>query len=115
MRKHQAIMDNMLTIIGTRAKYMAQRVSDLSGRNVERRVAAALIRLAAQVGTQTQDGIQIRFPVTRDDLAEMAGLTYFTISRTLSGWHRQGLVSSGRQRMTILDPQRLAEIADGRR
>lgn len=114
MRQHQAIMDNMLTIVGMRATYMAQRVSDLSGRNVERRVAAALIRLAAQVGTKTQEGIQIRFPVTRDDLAEMAGLTYFTISRTLSGWHRQGLVSSGRQRMTILDPQRLAEIADGR-
>jgi CRP-like cAMP-binding protein len=45
----------------------------------------------------------------------MAGLTYFTISRTLSVWQRQGLVSSGRQRMTVLDSDRLAEIADGRR
>ncbi|MCA6110929.1 helix-turn-helix domain-containing protein [Bradyrhizobium cenepequi] len=32
------------------------------------------------------DGVQIEFPITRDDLAEMAGLTYFTISRTLSLW-----------------------------
>ncbi len=115
MKQHQAIMDNTLNIVGTRAKDMVQRVGDMSGKNVERRIAAALLRLAAQVGTTTEDGIQIQFPVTRDDLAEMAGLTYFTVSRTLSLWQKQGLVSSGRQRMTVLDPQRLAGIAEGRR
>jgi CRP-like cAMP-binding protein len=114
MRRHQAIMANTLAIVGARAKYMVQRANDLSGKSVERRVAAALLRLAAQAGTKTEDNIQIRFPVTRDDLAEMAGLTYFTISRTLSLWQKQGLVSGGRQRMTILDARRLAEIADGR-
>lgn len=114
LKQHQPIMDNTLTIIGTRTRDMVQRVSDMSGKNVERRVAAALLRLADQVGTRSGDGIQIQFPVTRDDLAEMAGLTYFTISRTLSVWQRQGLVSSGRQRMTILDRERLAAIAGGR-
>jgi CRP-like cAMP-binding protein len=115
MRRHQTIMANTLGIVGARAKYMVQRANDLSGKSVERRVAAALLRLAAQAGTKMEDNIQIRFPVTRDDLAEMAGLTYFTISRTLSLWQKQGLVSGGRQRMTILDARRLMEIADGRR
>lgn len=114
MRRHQAVMANMLGIVGSRARYMVQRANDLSGKSVERRVAAALLRLAAQAGTKTENDIQIRFPVTREDLAEMAGLTYFTISRTLSLWQKQGLVSGGRQRMTILDARRLAEIADGR-
>jgi CRP-like cAMP-binding protein len=113
--KHAPIMDNILRIVGARTKDMVQRVGDMSGKNVERRVAAALLRLAAQAGTKTAGGTTILFPVTRDDLAEMAGLTYFTISRTLSAWQRQGLVSSGRQRMTVLDPDRLAEIADWRR
>jgi len=53
--------------------------------------------------------------VTRGDLAEMAGLTYFTVSRMLSLWQKQGLVKSCRQRMTVLDPDRLAEIAEGRK
>lgn len=114
LRQHQAIMDNTLTIVGARARDMVQRVGDMSGRNVERRIAAALLRLADQAGTQLGDGIQIQSPVTRGDLAEMAGLTYFTISRTLSAWQKQGLVSSGRQRMTILDRERLSAIADGR-
>lgn len=115
VEKNAAIMDNALRIVGARTRDMVQRVGDMSSKNVERRVAAALLRLAAQAGTKTGDGIEILFPVTRDDLAEMAGLTYFTISRTLSLWQRQGLVSSGRQRLTVLAPERLAEIADGRR
>jgi CRP-like cAMP-binding protein len=115
LKQHQTIMDNALAIVGTRARDMIQRVGDMSGRNAERRVAAALLRLADQVGTESNDGIDIQFPVTRDDLAEMAGLTYFTVSRTLSLWQKQGLVSNGRQRMTVLDRTGLAAIADGRR
>jgi CRP-like cAMP-binding protein len=113
--RHPAIMNNALRIVGTRTGEMIQRLGEMSGKNAERRIAAALLRLAAQAGTKTTDGIEILFPVTRDDLAEMAGLTYFTISRTLSVWQKQGLVSSGRQRMMVRDPRRLAEIADGRR
>ncbi len=114
LKQHPAIMDNTLAIVGARARDMVQRVGDISGRNIERRIAAALLRLADQAGTQSGDGIQIQSPVTRGDLAEMAGLTYFTISRALSAWRKQGLVSSGRQRMTILDRERLSAIADGR-
>ena len=113
LKQHPPIMENTLAVVGARARYMVQRLGDVSGRNVERRIAAALLRLADQAGTDSEDGIQIRSPVTRDDLAEMAGLTYFTISRTLSFWQKQGLVSSGRQRMTVIDPRRLAEIAEG--
>lgn len=115
IKQHQAIMDNTLHIVGTRTRDMVQRVGDMSDNNVERRIAAALLRLAAQAGTKTEDGIQLQFPITRGDLAEMAGLTYFTVSRMLSLWQKQGLVSCGRQRMTVLDPDRLAEIAAGRR
>jgi CRP-like cAMP-binding protein len=112
--QHPEVMNNILRIVGARTKDMVQRVGDMSSKKVERRIAAALLRLAAQAGTKTADGIDILFPVTRDDLAEMAGLTYFTISRTLSVWQRQGLVSSGRQRMKVLDLHRITEIADGR-
>ncbi len=115
VRRHQAIADNTLRIIGSRARDMVQRVSELSGKNVEQRIAAALLRLGAQAGTETAEGIQIQFPITRSDLAAMAGLTYFTVSRTLSAWQKLRLVSSGRQRMTILDRRRLAEMAEGRR
>jgi CRP-like cAMP-binding protein len=114
MNAHPAIMRNVLHIVGARTKDMVHRVFELSGKCVEQRVAAALLRLAQQAGAETDDGIRIEFPVTREDLATMAGLTYFTISRTLSGWQRKGFVKNGRQRMTILDAVRLGEVADGK-
>lgn len=111
MAHYPTLANNALRIVSGRARDMIQRVIEMSGKRVEQRIAASLLRLAAQAGTRTHDGIRIEFPVTRDDLAEMAGLTYFTISRTLSLWQKQGLLKGGRQRMTILDPVRLREIA----
>lgn len=113
LQQHPAIMKNALGIVSTRTRDMVQRIAEMSDKNVERRIATALLHIAAQAGTAGEDGIQIQFPVTRDDLAEMAGLTYFTVSRTLSLWQKQGVVRNGRQRMMVLNPKRLAEIADG--
>jgi len=114
MTRHRILMENALRIVSGRTKDMVERVIEMSSKRVEQRIAASLLRLAAQAGTKTNDGIHIEFPVTRDDLAEMAGLTYFTISRTLSLWQKQGLLKGGRQRMTILDPVRVKEIAMAR-
>lgn len=114
MSQHQTLVENTLRIVSGRTKDMVQRVIEMSSKRVEQRIAAALLRLAGQAGIETNDGIHIEFPVTRDDLAEMAGLAYFTVSRTLSLWQKQGVVRGGRQRLTILDPGRLQEIAGAR-
>jgi CRP/FNR family transcriptional regulator, nitrogen oxide reductase regulator len=110
--RHSTIADNVLSIVGDRARDMVQRIAEMTSKRIEQRIAVSLLRLSDQAGIKTDQGIHIEFPVTRADLAEMSGLTYFTISRTLSGWQKQGLLKSGRHRMTILDLGRLAEIAD---
>jgi CRP-like cAMP-binding protein len=113
MNQHPAIVDNALRIVGSHARDMVQQVVEMSRKRVQQRVAGAMLRLAEQAGTEVADGIQIDFPVTRDDLAAMAGVTYFTISRTLSGWQRLGFVRNGRRRVTILAAHKLAQIANG--
>lgn len=110
--RYLAISENVRIIVGDRMHDMVQRVGEMTGRRVEKRIAASLLRLSTQAGVKTDAGIHIEFPVTRTDLAEMAGLTYFTVSRMLSVWQKQGLVKCGRQRMTILDAARLSEIAE---
>lgn len=113
MSRFPVLTANSLRIVGNRAKEMVERVVAMTGKGVERRIAGALLRLAEQAGTKIDGGIQIEFPVTRDDLAEMAGVTYFTISRALSNWQKLGIVRNGRQRVVILAPDRLARIAEG--
>jgi 2-polyprenyl-6-methoxyphenol hydroxylase-like FAD-dependent oxidoreductase len=43
---------------------------------------------------------------------ELAGTTLSTTSRTLSKWDRDGIVSSQRERVTILQPHALVSIAE---
>src|SRR3546814_13248374 len=48
------------------------------------RIAHALGRLVVQAGRRTPEGIEIDFPISRQDLAEMTGTTLHTVNRTLS-------------------------------
>ncbi|WP_244424877.1 Crp/Fnr family transcriptional regulator [Methylobacterium nodulans] len=110
-RRYPAISANALKTVGDRAREMIDRVAELTDKGVEARIASVLLRLAGQVGRTCLAGVEIAYPVTRRDVAEMTGVTYFTVSRILGGWQRQGLVQLGRVRIIVMEPQRLAQIA----
>jgi CRP-like cAMP-binding protein len=80
---------------------------------VERRVARALLKLADHAGRKAPGGVEIDFPLSRQDLAEMTGTTLFTVSRLLSGWDEKGLIKAERQRVTVLSAEALQTIAEG--
>jgi CRP-like cAMP-binding protein len=56
--------------------------------------------------------VLIGLPLSREDLAEMAGTTLYTVSRILSSWEHRGLVDAGRERVFIRDPHALVAIAE---
>jgi CRP/FNR family transcriptional regulator, nitrogen oxide reductase regulator len=89
---------------------MQERYRELATEKVERRIARSLLRLAAQMGTKSEGGIELTF--TRQDLAEMSGTTLYTVSRILSDWERQGLVEAGRERVLIRNPHGVVSIAE---
>ena len=110
--QHPALAANTLQTVGSRLQETHTRVVEMSTQQVERRVAHALLRLAKQAGRKVDDGIEIDFPISRQDIAEMTGTTLHTVSRTLSGWEQQGLVESGRQRIVLCDPHKLFQLAE---
>ena len=73
---------------------------EMTSEQVEQRVARAMLRLVQQSGRKTADGIEIDFPITRQDIAEMTGTTLHTVSRLLSRWEDEGLVRGGREKVT---------------
>lgn len=85
---------------------------ELATERVERRVARALLRLVAQAGEHTADGIRITIALSRQDIGEMTGTTLYTVSRIVSGWEKQGIVTAGRERVLVRDLARLTAIAD---
>jgi CRP-like cAMP-binding protein len=100
-------------------RFVAARYHDLQRRHrqamterVERRVARALLRLVQDAGRRVDAGVEIDFPVSRQDIAEMTGTTLYTVSRLLSAWEEQGIVRSGRQRIVLTTPHALVAIAE---
>lgn len=101
--------------IGTRLQETQAQVMEMSTAQVEQRIANALLRLVKQSGRKTDGGIEIDFPISRQDIAEMTGTTLHTVSRLLSAWEGEGLVRGGRQKVTVTDPHGLMLIAENRR
>ena len=110
--RHPALATNALQTVGGRLHETHTRVIEMSTQHVERRVAHTLLRLAKQAGRKVEHGVEIDFPISRQDIAEMTGTTLHTVSRTLSAWEQQGLIESGRQRIVLRDPHRLFQLAE---
>jgi CRP-like cAMP-binding protein len=103
---------NALHFVAKRLHDLQRRYRQLMTERVERRVARTLLRLVHEAGRRVESGIEISFPVSRQDIAEMTGTTLYTVSRLLSAWEAQGIVRSGRQHIVLTRPQALVTIAD---
>ena len=111
--KFPTLAAGALQTVGNRLQDTQARVVEMSSEQVEQRVAHALLRLAKQAGRKVERGVEIDFPISRQDVAEMTGTTLHTVSRILSAWEQQGLVEGGRQRIVLRDPHKLFGLAEG--
>lgn len=109
---HPAIALNLITIMGTRLAELQERVRELATQRIEQRIAQAVLRLASQAGQDRLDGVKIEFPLRRKDLADYAGTTLHSASRTLAAWEKAGLLTSRDLHLTIHHIAELRRIAE---
>jgi CRP-like cAMP-binding protein len=114
--RHPDLALALLREIGRRLREAETRIRDLQTAPAEGRIARALLRLAAEAGDGAGGGragvVPLPAPLSRRDLAALAGTTLSTASRTLSAWHRLGIVAAGRERVAVRLPRALAALAD---
>jgi CRP/FNR family transcriptional regulator, nitrogen oxide reductase regulator len=103
---------NAVQFVAGRLHDLQRRHRQLMTERVERRVARALVRLVHEAGRRVDAGVEIDFPVSRQDIAEMTGTTLYTVSRLLSSWEERGIVRSGRRRIILTTPHALVTLAE---
>jgi CRP-like cAMP-binding protein len=111
LRRHPTVAANALNGFGGRMLEFQARLRESQTQKAGCRIAQALLHLAHHRGRTTECGVTIDFPVTRQDVAEMAGTTLHTASRTIAAWDKQRILACGRQRIAVIDIHRLAELA----
>lgn len=110
-QRHPGLLAAALHTMGARLQEADARVVEMSTEDVERRIAHALLRLAQQAGRKVEQGLEISFPLSRRDIAEMTGTTLYTVSRILCGWESHGWIEGGRQRVVLRNVRQLLALS----
>jgi CRP/FNR family transcriptional regulator, nitrogen oxide reductase regulator len=109
--RHPEIVRELLRVMMQRQAGLTSRVTELTG-SVEGRVARVLIDLAGTSGRREGQGVTIPFPLSRQDIADLAGTTVETAIRIMSRWGKEGLVTTHDRGVTIHDPVRLRKAGE---
>jgi CRP-like cAMP-binding protein len=110
--EHPALTRRVILMLGHRLHSMMQ-LQVLAGERVERRLAHILLKLARRAGREEPDGVLITLPLSRQDLADMAGTTLETAIRTMSRLRQQGVAETRRGGyVMITDIEQLERYAE---
>lgn len=111
--RYPILAANVLRAVGSRLQDAHARMIELTGEEVERRIARALLRLADQAGRKTEAGVEIEFPLRRQDIAQLTGTTLHSASRILSSWRQREVLAGDRGRVIVRNSGALHAIAEG--
>jgi CRP-like cAMP-binding protein len=76
-----------------------------------------LLRMANTAGERLEDAsapgaVRITVPLSRQDIADMAGTVIETGIRTMSKFQKQGLIETREGHIVLLKPHRLVALAE---
>ncbi len=109
--RYEGFATQTYAVVGGRLNDMHSVIVEMATKQVEQRIAAALLRLITQMGRKVDSGIEIDFPITRQNISDMTGSTLHTVSRLLSAWEKDGIVASERKKITVTAPHRLVLLS----
>jgi CRP-like cAMP-binding protein len=99
--------------LGHRLQRAHETIRSLAVERVERRVARVVLRMANRAGERLDDGaVRITVPLSRQDIADMAGTVIETAIRALSKFQKQGFVETREGHIVLLKPHQLVAIAE---
>jgi CRP/FNR family transcriptional regulator len=108
MSEHPEIAMRLVISLGRRLRETNERLSRQSFQTVQSRVAVVLSELVEQALSDGQ-GPDVLVTATQSDLAQLAGSSRESASRFLAVLERAGVISQGRGRLTVHDPDALKQ------
>ncbi len=130
VQAHPQLAWALIEELGRRLQGAHEAIRSLAVEKVERRVARVLLRMANTTGERLEeanagtasagatsartatDAVRITIPLSRQDIADMAGTVLETAIRAMSKFQRQGLVETREGHIILLQPHKLVAIAE---
>jgi CRP-like cAMP-binding protein len=112
--RHPFIATELITELGRQLREAHATIKSLAVDRVEQRIAHILLKLADKVGVSQKGGIMINLPLTRQDLADMAGTTVETAIRVMSRFTKSKFIKPANGKIFLLHPQALQRVLEGK-
>ncbi len=100
----------ILEVIGERLSKLETLAQNLATNDVEVRIAYLLLELKEEYGIETEKGIEIKLPITREEMSSYTGVARETISRKLKKFEEEGMIKLiGNKKIIIIEEEKLEE------
>ncbi|OGV88259.1 MAG: Crp/Fnr family transcriptional regulator, partial [Melioribacter sp. RIFOXYB12_FULL_38_5] len=107
--EHPEVSVALLQELTRRLRNADMKIKALSLKDAEGKVATVILQLADDIGKIKQGKVEIEKLPLQQDLANMAGTSRETISRTLHSFAKKGLVEMEGSKLRILDYEKFKE------
>src|SRR5215218_10841347 len=108
LREHPDIAVKLVIALGRRLREANERLTRQSFQTVQSRVAVVLGQLVEQTRSESGAGQRdVLVKITQSDIAQLAGSSRESASRFLAVLERAGIITQGRGRITVHDPDAL--------
>jgi len=107
LSRHPEIAVKLVIALGRRLRAANERLARQSFQTVQSRVAAVLTQLVDQARSEGAGERDVLVTATQAEHAQLAGSSRESASRFLAVLERAGVISQGRGRLTVHDPEAL--------
>jgi len=109
LKEHPEISISLLQELTSRLRAADMKIKALSLKDAEGKVATVILQIADDVGKIKHGIVEIEKLPLQQDLANMAGTSRETISRTLHSFAKKGLIELDGSRLRILNYEKFKE------
>jgi CRP-like cAMP-binding protein len=103
---------NIMGMISRQMGAAENRIASLSNKSQKERFAELLLLLKETYGVKDKDNYKLNIRLTREELASMIGAASENVIRLITEFKKDGLISETDKLLTILNLQKIEQIAD---
>jgi CRP-like cAMP-binding protein len=112
LSKNPQLSLNIIRKLARELREAEDLATSMAHRSVRERMAELLLMLKETYGKPAKAGVRIDLHLSREEMAEMIGVTQETAIRLLSEFKKDGLIDVKERDITVLDPKGLVETAN---
>ncbi len=111
LERHPEVAARLIAVLCERVRWISESYEDSIFMELPACLAKRLLLLAETHG-EPREGTttRIEFPLSQQELANMAGVSREAVNKLLRAWQTQGLIAQDKHHVTILDPARLKRL-----